>query len=94
MIVLLEIGALAAAGFTVFILFRAAAARPDDAQLRIVARIALGAWIAFAAMLLIDFRALAADPLGALSNLAALGFFVAVVLGYRYLLGKLKDRAN
>ncbi|MEM9059396.1 MAG: hypothetical protein AAGD13_02955 [Pseudomonadota bacterium] len=94
MIVLLEICALAAIGFMVFVLFRAAAARPDDPQLRAIARIGLAAWVVFAVVLLIDFEALVADPLGALSNLAALGAIVAIILGYRHLLGKVKDRAN
>ncbi|MEM7189049.1 MAG: hypothetical protein AAF439_05510 [Pseudomonadota bacterium] len=94
MIIIFELAGIAALGAVVFILFRAARVRDDQPGLRMAAYLGLGAWIAFSVMLLVDFDAIASDPVGALSNLLIAFAVLAVVLGYRHILGLLKDRAG
>ncbi|MEM7424289.1 MAG: hypothetical protein AAF334_11255 [Pseudomonadota bacterium] len=94
MFVVLEIAAVATIGFAVFILFRAAAARPDLPDLRLIARLALLVWVAFALLLLVDLGAILSDPLGSATNLLFAALILAVVMGYRRVLAALRDRAQ
>jgi ABC-type Na+ efflux pump permease subunit len=94
MIVILEIVGLALVLFAIWVVFRAAKARPDEAGLKWAARIALGAWVIFAADALIDFGWLWANPGTALGYVAVLAVVVLVILGYRRLLARVQAMAN
>lgn len=78
----------------IWVLYRAAAARPDDPFFLIAARTALGGWLVFVAVRYFD-------PANLWDNRAEIvrtGLIVAallgVVLGYRWLLGRAKARAG
>ncbi len=94
MIILLELGGIAALAFVVWVLFRAARARPDDKGLRTSARLGLGAWTVFAIWTLVDFSS---GWDGVLGNLKTIGIFLViacVVCGYVVVLGRLRDKAG
>lgn len=94
MVVVLEAAGLAFLLAIVWVLFRFAASRPEDRGALMAARLALGAWAVFAASVLIDFRAIARDPLGTLANIAIAAAVIAVILGYRRVLGAVRNRAD
>jgi len=94
MIVVLEIAGLALVGFVVWVLYRAANARPDDSGLRWAARIGASVWIGFIALWVINLDLIGDDPQGALINAVIAACVLAIVLGYRAVLGRLKDRAG
>lgn len=94
MIILLELVGLAALALVVLILFRAAGARPDQRDLTWVAWGGLVAWIVFALILLVDFGAIADNPLGTLTNLLIAAIILAAVMGYRSVLGRLRMAAD
>lgn len=94
MIVVLEIAGLAMVGLVVWVLYRAANARPDDTGLRWAARIGASVWIGFIALWVINLDLIGDDPQGALVNALIVALILAVVMGYRAVLGRLKDRAG
>lgn len=82
------------AGIVVWVLYKAAWARPDEPGLRWSARIGLAIWIGFMAFWLINQDGFGEDPLRTLGNALIIMVILAVVLGYRAILGRLKDRAG
>lgn len=94
MIVVLEIAGLALVGLVVWVLYRAANARPDDTGLRWAARIGACVWIGFIALWIINLDLIGDDPQGVLINALIVAVILAVVMGYRAVLGRLKDRAG
>lgn len=94
MIVVFELAGLACFAVVVFVFFRAANERRDQPGLRVAAWIAMAAWVIFAIILLVDFGALTENPIGTLVNLLIAGMILAVVMGYRRILGILKERAD
>ncbi|MEM7057271.1 MAG: hypothetical protein AAF557_06775 [Pseudomonadota bacterium] len=94
MVIVLEIAGLLLAGFVVWVLYQAANARPDDSGLRWTARIGLTAWIGFMALWVISQDGVGEDPLRTLGNVLIVLIILAVVMGYRRILGRLKDRAG
>ena len=94
MIWLLEIAGTACLLVVVWVLFRAANARPDERSLRYVAWGALVVWVVFAIVTLIDFGYVR-DNTGEIGQTALIVAIIAlVVLGYRHLLARLRDRAK
>lgn len=87
---------LALVGFlaAVWILRRYAHGRHGSRTARRVSDLALGAWVAFALFVVVDFRALADNPTGALRNVALVATVVAAILGYRWLLQRARDAAD
>ncbi|MEM1297931.1 MAG: hypothetical protein AAGH68_01535 [Pseudomonadota bacterium] len=78
----------------VWVLFRAARARPDEHGLRYAAWGALAAWVVFAVMTLIDFGYVRENT-GAIGQYALIIAIVAgIVWGYRSILSRLRDRAG
>jgi len=94
MIVVLEIAGLALVGLVVWVLYRAANARPEDSGLRWVARIGVSIWIGFIALWVVNLDLIGDDSQGALINALIASCVLVVVLGYRAVLGRLKDRAG
>ncbi len=92
MIVVFEIGGLALLGVVVWVLFRAARARPDQPGMRTVAWLGLGVWLAFGATLFADDLA-TGDPLAMARGALIAAVILAAVLGYRNVLGRLRTRA-
>ena len=94
MVVLLELGGILMVGVFAWAIFRAAKARPEDNGLRWAARIAVAAWIAFAILWVVSSKAIVQDPVGTGINVLIAMAIVGVVMGYRTVLGHLKDRAG
>ncbi|MEO1492616.1 MAG: hypothetical protein AAFV19_10735 [Pseudomonadota bacterium] len=93
MIILLEAAWLGILLFVVWILFRAARARPDDAEIRWAARIALAAWSLYAAIRIFSGDTL--EMIGRnLSTLAVLLLIALAIGAYVVALGYLRGRAE
>lgn len=93
MIVVFEIGGLAVLLVVVWVLFRAARARPADSGLKITAWLGIAVWLAFSALLLGDD--LANSDIWALArNALIVTVILGAVLGYRHVIGILRDRAG
>lgn len=93
MIWLFEAAGMAALGGVIWILFRAAAQRPDQPGMRVVAFIGLGAWLGFSLLLLINGGAFD-EPMILARNALILAVILAAVLGYRRILGAIRARAG
>jgi len=91
-IVVFEIAGLGLLGVVVWVLFRAARERPEETGMRWAAWIGLGGWLAFSAMLLGD-DLLSGDPVKLATNALIAALILAVVMGYRRILGRLRERA-
>ena len=94
MIVLLEFAGILTIGVFAWVIWRASKARPEDTGLRWAARIAIAAWIAFAAIWALSSKAILDDPGGTAINALIAMAILGVVMGYRKVLGRLKDRAG
>lgn len=94
MIILLEAAWLGILLFVVWILFRAARARPDEVGIQWAARGALVAWIVFAARTLIDFEYIANHPWQVATWVLIAAAIAGVVLGYRALLIAARKQAD
>ena len=94
MVWVLELGGVLILLLVVWVLFRAARARPDEPSMRYMAWGALAAWVIFAVISLIDFGYVRENT-GEIGQTALiLGIIAAVVIGYRTILAKLRDRAG
>ena len=94
MIWVLELAGVLSLSLVVWVLFRAAGARPDERGLRYVAWGGLTAWVVFAVFTLIDFGYVR-ENMGELGQSGViLAVLVGIFLGYRTLLTKLRDRAG
>lgn len=78
----------------VWVLFRAARARPDEPSMRYMAWGALAAWAVFAIFTLIDFGYVRENTGEIGQTVLILGIVVALVIGYRTILVRLRDRAG
>lgn len=94
MILVLELMGLAAAALIVWVLFRAARARPDEQGLRFVAWGSLIAFIIFAIWTLVDFGYVYENAGSLGQNALILALVVAVIFGYRAIVGRLRDAAD
>ena len=94
MFVVLEIAGLLFVGLVVLLLFRAARARPDEPGLRVAAWIGLAIWVGFGLIWVLDLNTVRENPMGTLTNALIACVILAVVMGYRAVLGHLKDRAG
>ena len=94
MVVLLELGGILMIGVFAWAIWRAAKARVEDTGLRWAARIAVAAWVAFAILWAVSSKAILEDPIGTGLNVLIAMAILTVVLGYRKVLGRLKDRAD
>jgi len=92
-IILLEAVWLCMLLFVVWILFRAAKARPDDRGILHAARVALGAWGIYAAIRILTGETLALIWQN-LSILAGLLLLAAVIFGYVIVISILRERAE
>ncbi len=94
MVIVLELAGLATFLLVVWVLFRAASARPDERGLRYAAWGALAAWVVFTIWTLVDFGYVQenAGSLGLNALIAVV--VIAIVLGYRALVGRLRDAAD
>jgi hypothetical protein len=93
MIWLFEVAGMAALGVVVWVLYKASRYRPDQPGLRVAAVIGLAAWAGFALLLLVNGGAFE-DPMGLARNALILAVIVAAVMGYRRVLGLLRERAG
>lgn len=93
MIWLFEVAGMAAFAAVVWVLFRAARERPDQTGLRISAWLGAALWLVFGLLLLVNGGAFD-DPMGLARNALIVGAILAVVIGYRRVLGMLKARAG
>ncbi len=94
MIWVLELAGVGALLIVVWVLFRAARARPDERSLRYVAWGGLAAWVVFAIVSLIDFGYVR-DNLGEVGqNILIAVIVIAIIMGYRSILTRLRDRAD
>ena len=94
MIWVLELVGVAALLIIVWVLFRAARARPDERSLRYVAWGGLTAWVVFAIISLVDF-AYVRDNTGEVGQgLLIAAILGAIIYGYRAILARLRDQAD
>lgn len=93
MIWVFEAAGMAALAVVVWVLFRAARARPDQSGMRAVAWLGAGLWLGFCLLLLINDGAFD-NPLGLARNALIVCVILAVVMGYRRVLGLLRARAG
>ena len=94
MVWVLELAGVGALLVVVWVLFRAARARPDEPCMRYAAWGALAAWVVFAILTLIDFDYVRENT-GEIGRTGLiLAVIAAVILGYRVLLRRLRDRAG
>ncbi len=93
MIWIFETAGMAALGGIIWVLFRAASERPDQSGLRTAAWIGLIAWVGFGILLLVRSGAFD-NPIALVTNALIVALILAVVLGYRRILGKLRERAS
>jgi len=94
MVLLLELMALAALLIVVRVLFRAARARPDERGLRFTAWGALAAWTIFTIVTLVDFGHVRETMDRTGRTLVVAGIAIVVIMGYRAILARLRDRAG
>jgi len=94
MVPLLELMVLGALLIVVRALFRAARARPDERGLRIAAWCALVAWAIFTIVTLVDFGQVPETMGRTGQTLVVAGVAVIVIMGYRTILARLRDRAG
>lgn len=94
MIILLEAVWLGVLLVVVWILFRAAQARPEDAGIRWAARGALVAWGVYAALTLIDLRYIAEHPWQVMTWTLVAICIAGLILGYRALLIAAQKQAD
>lgn len=78
----------------VWILWRLAATRPEQPELRLAARLAAIAYVVFLAISVIDFGYIADHPDKVLSGVAALASVFLIIAGYRWLLQRARDKAD
>ena len=93
MIVAFEIGGMLALLAVVWVIHKAARARPEERGLKVAAWLAFGVWLAFAATLLADDLA-ESDGWQLARNALIAAVIIAVVMGYRRLIGILRERAG
>ena len=93
MIWLFEAAGMAALGGVVWVLFRAARERADQPGLKTAAWIGFSVWIGFGLLLLIQGGAFH-DLAGLARNALIVAMILAVVFGYRRVLGMLRERAG
>lgn len=91
MIWLYEMLAFALLGGVIWVLFRAAAERPDQPGLRQAAWLGLAVWSAFVLWSLMR-SGLFEDPVALARNFAILAILAAIVLFYRRILAALRAR--
>ena len=94
MIWVLELAGVLSLLLVVWVLFRAARARPDEHGLRYAAWGALAAWVAFALVTLIDLDYVRENTGAIGQNALIIAIVVAIIWGYRTILGRLRDRAG
>ena len=94
MVWVLELSGVLILLLVVWVLFRAARARPDEPSMRYMAWGALAAWVVFAVVTLIDF-AYVRENMGEIGQTVLIvGILVAIVAGYRMILTRLRDGAG
>lgn len=94
MIWVLELAGVCTLLLVVWVLFRAARARPDERGLRYAAWGGLVAWVVFAVTTLIDFGYVRDNTGEVGKNLLIVTIIVGLILGYRSILSRLRDRAD
>ena len=94
MVWVLELAGVAILLLVVWVLFRAARARPDEPSMRYMAWGALVAWVIFAIFTLVDFGYVRENT----GEIGQTGLIIVIVVGiiagYRAILGKLRDQAG
>lgn len=94
MIWVLELAGVLSLLLVVWVLFRAARARPDEPSMRYVAWGALAAWVVFAVVTLVDFDYVRENT-GEIGQTALIVVIIAgIILGYRSILSRLRDSAG
>ncbi|MFK7942847.1 MAG: hypothetical protein AB8B85_08055 [Paracoccaceae bacterium] len=94
MVWVLELAGVVMLLLVVWVLFRAARARPDEPSMRYVAWGSLIAWVTFAIITLIDFGYVRENT-GEIGQTALiLAVIGGIFVGYRMILSRLRDRAG
>lgn len=94
MIWILELAGVGSLLVVVWVLFRAASARPDERGLRFAAWGGLTAWVVFAIVSLVDFGYVRENTGEIGQTLLIVAIIAGIVMGYRSLLSRLRSRAD
>lgn len=94
MIVVLEIIGFALLLGVIWVIYRAAVARPDEPGLLWAWRIGAATWCVFVSDALVDFQWLVTNPGTAFGYVLVLAVIVGAVFGYRRLLRRVQAMAD
>lgn len=94
MTILLELLGLGLLGLVVWTMYRMAAARPVEHGYLHAARAGMAAWVVFVLWTLIDINYIRENAAGIRQVLVFFIVMGGLILGYRALLSRLKDRAQ
>ena len=92
MVIVLELAGMALLLGVVLILFKAANARPEARDLRVVAWIGVAVWVIYVAVSLVDVDYISQNWAQILRASVGVGVVLAIVLGYRAVLRQLRAR--